>query len=110
MSDRASNSSVPPSGTVSFMFTDMEGSTQLVQQLLDEYATLLEDQRRILRTAFEKWNGHEVDTQGDSFFVAFTRASDAVNAAVDAQRALAAYRGPQGDRNASVPHGAEGRE
>jgi class 3 adenylate cyclase len=96
VSDRASNSSVPPSGTITFMFTDMEGSTQLVQQLHDEYATLLEDQRSILRTAFEKWNGHEVDTQGDSFFVAFTRASDAVNAAVDAQRALAGYRGPQG--------------
>ena len=96
MSGMTTNSSVLPSGTVTFMFTDMEGSTQLVQQLHDEYATLLADQRSLLRMAFEKWNGHEVDTQGDSFFVAFTRASDAVNAAVDAQRALAGYRGPQG--------------
>jgi predicted ATPase/class 3 adenylate cyclase len=95
MSGMASNSSVPPSGTVTFMFTDIEGSTQLVQQLHDEYATLLSDQRNILRTAFKKWNGHEVDTQGDSFFVAFTRASDAVNAGVDVQRTLAGYRGPQ---------------
>jgi predicted ATPase/class 3 adenylate cyclase len=78
------------------MFTDIEGSTQLVQQLLDEYAALLADQRSILRTAFEKWNGYEVDTQGDAFFVAYTRASDAVNAAVDAQRSFAGYRGPQG--------------
>ena len=96
MSDRASNSSVPPSGTVTFMFTDIEGSTQLVQHLHDEYATLLADQRRMLRMAFEKSNGHEVDTQGDSFFVAFTRATDAVNAVVDVQRTLAGYRGPQG--------------
>jgi predicted ATPase/class 3 adenylate cyclase len=96
MSNSASNSSVLPSGTVTFMFTDIEGSTQLVQQLHDEYATLLADQRSILRTAFEKWNGHEVDTQGDSFFVAFKRASDAVNAGVDIQHALAEYRGPQG--------------
>jgi len=66
------------------MFTDIEGSTQLVQQLLDDYATLLADQRSILRRAFEKWNGHEVDTQGDAFFVAFTRASDAVNSRVRA--------------------------
>ena len=96
MSGMASNSSVPPSGTVTFMFTDIEGSTQLVQQLHDEYATLLADQRSILRRAFEKWNGYEVDTQGDAFFVAYARATDAVNAAVDAQRSLAAYRGPQG--------------
>ncbi|MCP4625529.1 MAG: adenylate/guanylate cyclase domain-containing protein [bacterium] len=96
MSNSASNSSVLPSGTVTFMFTDIEGSTQLIQQLQDEYATLLTDQRNILRAAFEKWSGHEVDTQGDSFFVAFKRASDAANASVDIQRALAEYRGPQG--------------
>ena len=96
MSDRESMSSARPSGTVTFMFTDIEGSTQLVQQLHDGYATLLADQRSILRAAFENWNGYEVDTQGDAFFVAYTRASDAVNAAVDAQRSLAAYRGPQG--------------
>jgi len=95
VSDREPMSSIRPSGTVTFMFTDIEGSTQLVQQLHDEYATLLADQRSILRVAFENWNGYEVDTQGDAFFVAYTRASDAVNAAVDAQRSLAAYRGPQ---------------
>ena len=96
MSGMASNSSVLPSGTVTFMFTDMEGSTRLAQQLHGEYASLLADQRRILRTVFDKWNGHEVDTQGDAFFVAYARANDAVHAAVDVQRALAGYRGPQG--------------
>ena len=85
MSDRTTISSVPPSGTVTFMFTDIEGSTQLVQQLLDDYDTMLADQRRILRSAFEKWNGYEVDTQGDAFFVAYTRASDAVNVGVALQ-------------------------
>ena len=50
-----------PSGTVTFLFTDIEGSTQL----RDKYATLLSDQRRILREAFVNWQGQEVDTQGD---------------------------------------------
>jgi class 3 adenylate cyclase len=69
VNDRASNSSVPPSGTVTFMFTDMAGSTQLVQQLQDAYATLLADQRSILRTAFEKWNGHDPLETGFSLYM-----------------------------------------
>ncbi len=54
-----------PSGTVTFLFTDIEGSTQLLSQLRDKYATLLSDQRRILREAFVNWQGQEVDTPGD---------------------------------------------
>jgi predicted ATPase/class 3 adenylate cyclase len=85
-----------PTGTVTFLFTDIAGSTQLLQQLGEEYATLLYGQRKILRAAFENHGGMEVDTQGDAFFVSFTRAHDALEAAVEAQRALAAHRWPQG--------------
>lgn len=80
-----------PSGTVTFLFTDIEGSTRHLQRLGENYAGLLAAQRKILRAAFQKYHGHEVDTQGDSFFVAFARAADAIAASVMAQRALAAY-------------------
>ena len=78
-----------PTGTVTFLFTDIEGSTRLLDGLRDAYGSLLSDQRMLLRAAFEQWGGFEVDTQGDSFFVAFSRASDAVSCAVAAQRAIA---------------------
>jgi class 3 adenylate cyclase len=77
-----------PTGTVTLLFTDMEGSTRLLQQLGERYARLLETCLSLLRAAFLEFGGHEVDTQGDAFFVAFARASDAVSAAVAAQRAL----------------------
>ena len=85
-----------PTGTVSFLFTDIEGSTRLLEQLRGKYAELLADHRRILREAFTAWQGHEVDTQGDSFFVAFPRAADALGAALAGQRALAAFTWPSG--------------
>ena len=72
-----------PEGTITFLFTDIEGSTQLLSQLRERYAGLLVDQRRIIRKAFTNWGGQEVDTQGDAFFVAFPRATQAVSAAVD---------------------------
>jgi predicted ATPase len=78
-----------PTGTVTFLFTDIEGSTRLLQELGDEYADVLAEHRRALREAWRQHGGVEVDTQGDAFFVAFARASDAVAAAVDAQGALA---------------------
>ena len=84
-----------PEGTVTFLFTDIEGSTQLLDRLRDQYATLLTDQRNILRDAFTKWNGSEIDTQGDAFFVAFPRATEAVSAVVDIQRTLATHTCPQ---------------
>jgi class 3 adenylate cyclase/pSer/pThr/pTyr-binding forkhead associated (FHA) protein len=84
-----------PSGTVTFMFTDIQGSTQLLYSLRERYATLLNDQRRILRKAFSNWEGYEVDTQGDAFFVAFFRATQAVSAAVEAQRKLAEHAWPE---------------
>ena len=66
-----------PTGTVTFLFTDIEGSTRLLDDLGEAYAQALVDHRRVLREAFEQHGGVEVDTQGDAFFVAFMRASDA---------------------------------
>jgi predicted ATPase/class 3 adenylate cyclase len=77
-----------PTGVVTFLFTDVEGSTRLLHELGDEYAVALHEHRRVVRGAFGAHGGVEVDTQGDAFFVAFARASDAVQAATDAQRAL----------------------
>jgi predicted ATPase len=77
-----------PRGTVTLLFTDIEGSTRLLLELGDRYAELLAEHRRVLREAFARHGGVEVDTQGDAFFVAFTRANDAAAAAADAQRAL----------------------
>lgn len=83
-----------PRGTVTFLFTDVEGSTQLLKQLGAHYGEVLAEHQRILRRAFAAHRGREVDTQGDSFFVAFPRAKDAVAATVDAQRDLAAHAWP----------------
>src|SRR5437764_8506267 len=85
-----------PMGTVTLLFTDMEGSTRLLKQLGERYTDLLEEYRQLLRAAFQQWNGHEVDTQGDAFFVVFARATDAISGAVAAQRALASHSWPEG--------------
>src|SRR5215831_3780575 len=85
-----------PRGTVTFLFTDIEGSTRLLKELGPLYGDALAEHQRILRAAFAAHGGREVDTQGDSFFVAFGRAKDAVAAAVDAQRDLAAHDWPAG--------------
>ena len=87
-----------PHGTVTLLFTDIEGSTRLLQRLGETlYADALTTHQRLIREAVATHQGYEVDTQGDSFFIAFERARDAVDAAVDAQRALAAYPWPEGD-------------
>ena len=85
-----------PSGTVTLLFTDIEGSTRLLARLKERYADLLADQQRLLRAVFVEHDGSEIDTQGDSFFVAFPRARDAVAAAVAGQRALARHEWPDG--------------
>ncbi|HEX2765977.1 MAG TPA: adenylate/guanylate cyclase domain-containing protein [Candidatus Limnocylindria bacterium] len=85
-----------PSGTVTFAFTDIEGSTALLKRLGDRYADVLAQHRRILRGAFEARDGQEIDTQGDAFFFSFPRARQAVAAAVEAQRALAEAQWPDG--------------
>ncbi|MDQ2909884.1 MAG: adenylate/guanylate cyclase domain-containing protein, partial [Actinomycetota bacterium] len=80
-----------PSGTVTFLFTDIEGSTALLHELgASGYAESLDSHRRALRDAFAAHGGVEVDTQGDAFFVAFPDAEEALQAAREAQQALAA--------------------
>jgi class 3 adenylate cyclase len=85
-----------PSGTVTFAFTDIEGSTSLLKQLGDDYATVLADHRRLVRDAFTTYDGVEIDRQGDAFFFAFLRARDAVAAAAEVQRAHVAHEWPGG--------------
>ena len=77
-----------PTGTVTFLFTDVEGSTQLLHELGDAYAGVLAEHRRVLREAFARHGGVEVDTQGDAFFVAFETATDALAAGADGRDAL----------------------
>ncbi|MFN2521484.1 MAG: adenylate/guanylate cyclase domain-containing protein, partial [Candidatus Limnocylindria bacterium] len=80
-----------PAGTVTFLFTDIEGSTDLLRDLgAERYAAALAAHRRALREAFERNGGVEVDTQGDAFFLAFTTAAEALAAAAEAQQALEA--------------------
>jgi class 3 adenylate cyclase len=85
-----------PGGTITFLFSDIEGSTELVARLGDAYADVLSDHRRILRGNAADHRGQEIDTQGDSFFFSFPRARDAVAAAVAAQRELAEHPWPDG--------------
>jgi class 3 adenylate cyclase len=87
-----------PTGTVTLLFTDIEGSTRLLERLGDRYVAVLGDHRQLLRAAFTEFNGHEVGTDGDAFFVAFSRANEAVAAAVAAQQALSDHRWPDGTR------------
>jgi class 3 adenylate cyclase len=84
-----------PSGTVTFLFSDIEGSTSLLKQLGDAtYAELLATHRRLMRETFGGFGGQEIDTQGDAFFYSFPRARNAVAAAVDVQRAHARAKWP----------------
>ena len=80
-----------PTGTVTFLFTDIEGSTLLLQELGDDWAGVLHEQRRLMRNAIAGNNGVELGTEGDSFFVVFASATDATQAVVSAQQALAAH-------------------
>ncbi len=82
----------PPTGTVTFLFTDIEGSTRLLQALGDGYRALIDDHSRLLRAAFA--DGYISGTEGDAFFVVFASAPGAVRAAADAQRALHAHGWP----------------
>jgi class 3 adenylate cyclase len=85
-----------PGGTVTFLFSDIEGSTRLLEQLGDRYGDVLRDHRQILRARLGEAGGQEIDTQGDAFFFSFPRAKEAVAGAVAAQRDLAAHEWPDG--------------
>ena len=85
-----------PAGTVTMLFSDMEGSTRLLARLGDGYGDLLSAQRGLQREAFGRHNGTELGTEGDSFFVVFGSAADAVAACAEAQRSLAGRDWPGG--------------
>jgi class 3 adenylate cyclase/DNA-binding NarL/FixJ family response regulator len=84
-----------PGGTLTFLFTDIEGSTRHLKRLGEDYALLLAEHHDLFRALFVEHAGREVDTQGDAFFVVFPRAKDAVAAALAGQRAVAAHPWPQ---------------
>lgn len=85
------NVAAQPTGTVTMLFTDIEGSTRLLERLgTDRYREALDLHRRLLRAAFEGHGGYEVDYEGDAFFVAFANAGDAAAAAAESQQALGA--------------------
>jgi len=98
MSTSAGTTNEPPIGTVTYLFSDIEGSTRLLEQLGNGYGAVLQLHREALRRAFAEHGGVERGTEGDSFFVAFPEASNAVAAAVAATRALAATDWPAGSR------------
>jgi predicted ATPase/class 3 adenylate cyclase len=87
-----------PSGAVTFLFTDIEGSTRLVKALREQYPAVLAEHRRLVRAAIAGHGGYEVDTQGDAFFAAFAGAKQAVLCALEIQRALAGHEWPAGSR------------
>ena len=84
----------PPRGTVTLLFTDIEGSTVLAERLDEGWPDLLAEHNRLLRTAFAAHGGTELGTEGDAFFVSFTAAGSAAAAAAEAQRALASHAWP----------------
>ena len=85
-----------PEGTVTFLFTDIEGSTQLLDRLGDQYEELISSHHAIVRQALARWNGREIDTQGDAFFAVFPKATGAISAVVDIQRNLYGRIWPKG--------------
>ena len=85
-----------PTGTVTFLFTDIEGSTKLLKRLGERYGAVLAEHDRIMRKAVEEQGGREIDNQGDSFFFAFDRANAALGAAVVGQRSLSEHPWPEG--------------
>lgn len=85
-----------PTGTVTFLFSDIEGSTRLLHALSDRYTHVLEEQRNVFRGAIRREGGLEVDSVGDAFFAAFPRATGAVNAAATIQHELGVHPWPEG--------------
>ena len=98
-----------PGGAVTFLFSDIEGSTRLVKALRERYPQVLAEHRRLVRAAIAGQAGHEVDIQGDAFFAAFASAKQAALCALEIQRALTAHRvasrraGPGPDRHSHRP-------
>lgn len=104
---RSPDFSTYPTGSLTFLMTDIEGSTELLQELGDDYASVLRDVRTVVRTAVRRCGGHKVDATGDEFLAVFERAAAAVEAAVDLQRTMGAQTWP-GDRQVRVRAGIHG--
>ena len=85
-----------PSGTITMLFSDIEGSTALLHRLGERYGEALSAQRGLIRAAIASWHGHEMGTEGDSFYVVFESAADAVSCCLAAQHALAGHDWPDG--------------
>src|SRR3954449_12846503 len=85
-----------PAGTVTLLFTDIEGSTRLLHEIGELYGDVLADHHRLLRELWAAHGGVEVDTEGDAFFVAFLDARSALRAAAAAQEELGAHAWPHG--------------
>ena len=100
-----------PTGTVTFLFTDIEGSTKLLQELGEGYRSVQDDHMRLMRDAIAAGQGTEIRTEGDSFFTVFPTATGALRAAVEAQRAFASHPWPHGRplRTRMGMHTGEGR-
>jgi class 3 adenylate cyclase len=98
-----------PTGTVTFLFSDIEGSTRLLQELGDGYVDLLQRHNDILREAILEHDGVEISTEGDSFFVVFPDHLGAVRAAAQIQRSLADHSLPQPVRVRMGLHTGQGR-
>lgn len=103
------SSKIRLAGTVTFLFTDMEASTRLMEELGADYPGVLSEYQELLRASIQKWNGREIDVQGDSFFVAFTHAEDAIQCAVEVQRAIVVHEWP-GDEIVRVRMGLHSGE
>jgi class 3 adenylate cyclase len=95
---RATDVADLPTGVVTFLLTDIEASTALLQELGDGYATVLSDVRSIIRSTVRRLGGHEVDARADEFFGVFKKSADALQAAVDIQHRLGERRWPDGTR------------
>jgi class 3 adenylate cyclase len=93
-----------PTGAVTFLMTDIEGSTLLLRNMEDAYAGLLRDVRGVLRNAARRCGGRQVDVHGDEFLAVFPRAGAAIEAAIDAQRRMSERSWP-GDRRVRVRAG-----
>lgn len=85
-----------PAGTLTLIFTDIEGSSELWEKHRDNFWPILELHNRVIRAAVLEWRGHEVKTQGDSFMLAFQDAGDAVRCALDIQRSFEKQEWPAG--------------
>jgi WD40 repeat protein/class 3 adenylate cyclase len=85
-----------PSGTVTFLFTDIEGSTKLLERIREDFRAVIAEHNALFRTAFARWNGREIQFLGDGFHAAFRRATDAVSCVAELQRELAEHIWPAG--------------